>query len=128
MGVTVKIEIGEIHQRVGRSVADHLTRPDKASEALSHFNVRQVGRMELVVVAKKTGLDAGAGRIAAGIRGGPRRRRRSPRLTRLPNDDRGGRLQRDALPTADPGQHLVARRSRSQSLKFGQEEIGERLS
>ena len=30
--------------------------------SLSYFNVRQVGRMELVLVAKKTGLDPGAKR------------------------------------------------------------------
>jgi hypothetical protein len=47
--------------------------------------------MELVLVAKKTGLDPGAKRsLQQEIRGGPRRRRRSRRLTLLPNDDRAG--------------------------------------
>ena len=43
MGVTVEIEVGEIGNRVGRSVMRHLAGPDEASETLSHFDVCQVG-------------------------------------------------------------------------------------
>ena len=50
MGVTVEIEVGEIGNRLGRSVRRHLAGPYEASQALGHFNVRQVGRMELVTV------------------------------------------------------------------------------
>jgi len=52
MGVTVEIEVGEIHDRVGRPVSGHLARPYEAPEALSHFDVRQMGRMELVPISK----------------------------------------------------------------------------
>ena len=62
MGVTVEIEVGEIGNRVGRSVMRHLAGPDEASEALSHFNVCKVGRMDLVPVSKEAGLDPGAKR------------------------------------------------------------------
>ena len=51
MGVTVEIEIGEICNRVGGAARCHLARPYEAPEALSHFNVREVQRMELVLVS-----------------------------------------------------------------------------
>jgi hypothetical protein len=60
MGVTVKIEVGEIRDRVRRSVGRHLACAYEASEALSYFNVRKVRRMELVLVSKKTRLDSDA--------------------------------------------------------------------
>ena len=62
MGVTVEIEVGEVRNRFDRAVRLHLASPYEASEALSHFNIRQVRRMELVLVSKKTGLDSGAQR------------------------------------------------------------------
>jgi len=62
MGVTVQIEVSEIGNRFGRAVRRHLTGTYQASEALCHFNVDQVGRMELVLIAKKTGLDPDAKR------------------------------------------------------------------
>ena len=62
MGVTVEIEVGEIGNRLGRTVGGHLACSDQASETLSHFHIRQVGRVELVPVSKKAGLDPGAKR------------------------------------------------------------------
>ena len=43
MGVTVEIEVGEIRNRLSRSVRRHLACAYETAEALSHFNVRQVG-------------------------------------------------------------------------------------
>ena len=51
MGVTVEIEVGEIRDRRGRAVSRHLACPYEPSETLGHFNVYQVGRMELVLVS-----------------------------------------------------------------------------
>lgn len=68
----VEIEVGN---RFGRAVRSHLACPYEASEALSHFNFRQVGRMEFVLVSKKAEPQSWcrAG-FAGGIPGGPRRR------------------------------------------------------
>ena len=62
MGVTVEIEVCEIRDRFGRAVSRHLACPHEPSETLSHFNVHQVGRMELVLVSKEARLDASADR------------------------------------------------------------------
>jgi len=62
MGVTVEIEVSEICNRFGRAVSWHLTRTYEASEALCHFNVHKVGRMELVLISKEASLDPGAKR------------------------------------------------------------------
>jgi hypothetical protein len=53
MGVAVEIEVGEIRDRLGRAVSRHLAGPYQPSQTLCHFNVHQVGRMELVRVSKK---------------------------------------------------------------------------
>jgi len=57
MGMTVEIEVGEICNRFGRAVRRHLAGTHEASKALSHFNVRKVRRMELVLITEKAGLD-----------------------------------------------------------------------
>ena len=62
MRVTTEVEVGEIRDRVGRATRRHLARPDEPSETLSHFNVHQVRRMELVFLPKKARLDASANR------------------------------------------------------------------
>ena len=62
MGVAVEIEVREIRNRFGGAVGGHLTRTHEAPEALRHFNVHQVGRMQLVLVSKEARLDAGAER------------------------------------------------------------------
>ena len=59
-----------------------------------------------------------------------RRAEASTTITRpalLTYDHRGRRLQPHALSTVDSGQRLVARRSRAQTSKFGQQVIGQRL-
>jgi hypothetical protein len=62
MGMTVEIEIGEIHDRfVGASGGD-LTHSHEPSEALNDFNIYHVGRMEFVRVAKEAGFDSDANR------------------------------------------------------------------
>ncbi len=62
MGVTVEIEVGEIRDRLGRAVSRHVACPYEPSETLGHFNVHQVGRMELVLVSKEASLDPSAKR------------------------------------------------------------------
>ena len=62
MGMTVEIEVGEIGDRLGRAVSRHLACPYEPSETLGHFNVHQVGRMELVLVSKEARLDPSANR------------------------------------------------------------------
>ena len=62
MGVTMEIEVGEIRDRFGRAIRRHLACPDEPSEALSHFDVHQVRRMELVFVPEKARLDPSANR------------------------------------------------------------------
>ena len=62
MRVTMEIEVSEIRNRFGRASRCHLARSHEASEALSHFHVRQVWRMQLVAVSKETGLDSCAKR------------------------------------------------------------------
>ena len=62
MGVTVEIEVGEIRNRFGRAVGRHLACAHETSQTLSHFDVRQVWRMEIVPLSKETGLDPGAKR------------------------------------------------------------------
>ena len=62
MGVTVEIEVGEIGDRLGRAVSRDLACPYEPSETLGHFNVHQVGRMKLVLISKKAGLNPAAER------------------------------------------------------------------
>jgi hypothetical protein len=62
MGVTVEIELGEIRDGLGRTVSRHLACPYEPSETLRHFNVHQMGRMELVIVLKKAHLNPTANR------------------------------------------------------------------
>ena len=62
MGMTVEIEIGEIHDRLVGASGGDLTHPHESSEALNDFNIHQVRRMELVLVAKEAGFDSDANR------------------------------------------------------------------
>ena len=63
MGVTVEIEVGEDPGDCpDRAVSRHLACPDEPSETLGHFNVHQVGRMELVLVSEEARLDPKATR------------------------------------------------------------------
>ena len=62
MGVTVKVEIHEIRDGFCRAHGRDLTRPDEPPKPLSHFDVHQVRRMELIVVPEKAGFDANAER------------------------------------------------------------------
>src|SRR6476469_239874 len=57
MGVTVEVEVDEILDRLGRTGLGHVARSNESSEGLRHFDVEQMGRMELVLVLKETGLD-----------------------------------------------------------------------
>ena len=60
MWVTMEIEVSEIGHGFDRAVRCHLTCTDEAPEALRHFNVHQMRRMELVLISKKAGLDPAA--------------------------------------------------------------------
>jgi len=60
--MAVEIQVGEIHDRLGRAAGRHLTRTYETSEALCHLDVHQVGRMELVLISKEASLDPGAKR------------------------------------------------------------------
>ena len=62
MSVTVKVEVGQILDRLGRTVRRHFAHSNEASEALGDFNVHQVRRMQLVLISEKPGLDPGAKR------------------------------------------------------------------
>ena len=62
MRVTVEVEVGEIRNGLGRAVSRHLACPYEPPETLGHFNVHQVGRMELVLVPKEARLDPSASR------------------------------------------------------------------
>jgi hypothetical protein len=58
MGVAVEIEIREIRDGFCRTSGGDLASPDEPPEALSHFGVHQVWRMELLPVSKETRLHA----------------------------------------------------------------------
>ena len=60
--MTMEIEVGEIRNRLGRAVSRHLACSYKATEALSHFHVHEVRRVELVLVSKQASLDPRAKR------------------------------------------------------------------
>ena len=128
MGVTIGIEIGEIGNRVGRG----LVTPRRSGRGVG--GPESLQRLQGGAHGTRPGLERGGTRpcyqakSAAEIRGEPRRRRRSRRLALLPDDHRCWRLQPHPLSTVDSGQHFVARRSCGQTFKFGEEEIGERLS
>jgi hypothetical protein len=62
VGVTVQIEVGEIGNRFVGTAGGNLTGPHETSEALNDFHVDEVRRMQLVEVAKETGLDSMAQR------------------------------------------------------------------
>ena len=62
MGVAVEIDVSKVSNRFGRPVSRHFTRAYQAPEALGHFNVHQVGRMKLVLIPEKAGLNSGAKR------------------------------------------------------------------
>jgi hypothetical protein len=62
VGVTVEIEVSEIRNRLVGTAGGDLTAPHETSEALNDLHVEQVRRMELVLVAKETGLDSTATR------------------------------------------------------------------
>ena len=60
VGMAVKIEVDEIRDRFLGTPGGDLARPYKTSEALHDLDVDQVRCMELVLVAKQAGFDAGA--------------------------------------------------------------------
>ena len=60
VGVTVEIEVGEIGNRFVGTAGGDLTGPHETPEALNDLHVHEVRRMELVFVAKETGLDSTA--------------------------------------------------------------------
>jgi hypothetical protein len=62
MGVTVEVEVDQVVDRVGRTIRWHFARSNEASETLRHFDVDQMGRMELVPVSKQARLDPSAER------------------------------------------------------------------
>src|SRR5512133_1004730 len=62
MRVTQEIEVGQIRNRVRRPARWHLACAYETSEALRHLDVREVGRVKLVLISKETGLDPGAKR------------------------------------------------------------------
>lgn len=62
MRMTVEIEVGEIFNRLGGAVRGHLPCPHEPPKTLRHFDVRQVRRMDVVVIPKEPGLDPDAER------------------------------------------------------------------
>ena len=58
MRVAVEIEVREISDRFCRASRNDFTGPDEPPQALSHFYVHQVGRMELLAISEKARLDA----------------------------------------------------------------------
>ena len=58
----MEVEVDEVVDRLGRTVSRHFARSNEASEALGHFDVDQMGRMELVLVSKEARLDPSAER------------------------------------------------------------------
>src|SRR5215204_632932 len=62
MGMTVEIEVGEIHDCFVGAPGGNLTHPHEPSETLDDFNIHQVRRMEFVLVTKEAGFDADADR------------------------------------------------------------------
>jgi hypothetical protein len=55
VGVTIKIEVSEIRDRFESS-----THPYETSEALNHFDLHEVRRMELLLIAEEAGFDSDA--------------------------------------------------------------------
>ena len=62
MGVTVDVELCQVHHRFGRTAGRDFARPDETPETLNDLHVDKVRRVEFVVVAKETGLDPHAKR------------------------------------------------------------------
>lgn len=56
MGVTVEVEVGQVLDRLDGTVSRRFARSNEPSEALRHFDVDQMGTMELVV-SNEAGLD-----------------------------------------------------------------------
>ncbi len=62
MGVAMEVEVGEIHDRLGRAVSRELAHPYKSPETLGDFNVHQMGGVQLVPISKDPGLNPDAKR------------------------------------------------------------------
>lgn len=62
MSVAVEIEFVEIRNCFSGTAGRHFARPDETPEALNDLHVDEMRRMELVVAAKESGLDANAKR------------------------------------------------------------------
>lgn len=58
MGMTVQLEVNEISDGSLRPAGRDFTGSHEASESLEHFDIHQVRRMELVVVAKEACFDS----------------------------------------------------------------------
>src|SRR4051812_21944631 len=113
MGVPVEIEVGQVSDRFVGTARGDFTGPYQTSEALSDLDVDEVRRMQFVVVAKEPGLDWRAKR---GLQEKLQQRRR---VDHDHAESRSWRITTAAgvfSPTrfrlCDPGQHVVARRTR----------------
>ena len=62
VGVTVEVEVGDIGNRFVSTAGGDLTGPHETPERLNDLDVDEVRCMELVLVAKETGLDSTAQR------------------------------------------------------------------
>ena len=56
----MEIEVSEISNHFVGTARRDLTRPHKTSEALSDFDIHEVRRVQFVLFAKESGLDARA--------------------------------------------------------------------
>lgn len=60
MGMTVEIEVGEIGNRLACTIRRYFAHPREAPETLSHLDVHQVRRMQLVRASKEASFNPGA--------------------------------------------------------------------
>ena len=60
--VTIEVEVGEVRDRISSAIRSNLAGPDETPEGLSHLEIEQVGRMDILGVAKQPRLDARAER------------------------------------------------------------------
>ena len=62
MGVTMEIQVGEIHNRFLRTAGSDFTSPHQTSQTLSYLDVQEVWRVQFVLPAEEAGLDSCAKR------------------------------------------------------------------
>lgn len=60
--MTMEIDVREILNRLRRPIRRYLARADEASQALRHFDVHQMGRVEFVLVSEEPRFDLNAER------------------------------------------------------------------